>query len=91
MPSALIKLPSNMVAPSVLTLVEGNTLKLKLEGIHKINVLQAHVDQPNILMVMDVKHNARSDSWQFEFCWCDFYWQKAARSDVSTVAAWPQI
>ncbi|WP_235503866.1 MULTISPECIES: hypothetical protein [unclassified Acidovorax] len=56
-----------MVAPSVLTLVEGNTLKLKLEGIHKSNVLQAHVDQPNILTVKDAKHNARSDSWQFEF------------------------
>jgi len=67
MPSALIKLPSNMVAPSMLTLVEGNTLKLKLEGIHKSNALQARVDQLNILAAGEVKHNSRADSWHFEF------------------------
>lgn len=67
MPSALLKFTNNMTAPSVLTLVEGNTLKLKLEGIPKAYVLKTLVDQTPIVTTGDTKHNARADSWQFEF------------------------
>jgi hypothetical protein len=66
-PSALLKFTNNMTAPSVLTLVEGNTLKLKLEGIPKAYVLKTLVDQTPIVTTGDTKHNARADSWQFEF------------------------
>lgn len=53
MPSALLKFSNNMAASSVITLVEGNTLKLKLEGINKANRLQAKVDLINIVTVSD--------------------------------------
>jgi hypothetical protein len=66
-PSAPLKYTNNMLAPSAITLVEGNTLRLKLEGIPKVNVLQARVDQKHIVALNDTKHNARADSWQFEF------------------------
>ena len=66
-PSALLKFSNNMAASSVITLVEGNTLKLKLEGINKANRLQAKVDLTNIVTVSDTQHNARADSWHFEF------------------------
>jgi hypothetical protein len=36
MPTALLKYTNNMPAQSVITLVEGNVLRLKLEGVSKI-------------------------------------------------------
>ncbi len=67
MPGALLKYTNNTPVPSVLTLVEGNTLRVKLEGVSKSHPLQAKVDQANVVAVGKVVHNARADSWQFEF------------------------
>ena len=51
MPGALLKYTNNTPVPSVLTLVEGNTLRVKLEGVSKSHPLQAKVDQANVVAV----------------------------------------
>ncbi len=68
MPTYMIQYPHNAVLPCCgLTLVEGNVLRLKVEGVHKPNALSAEVDNPKVLEVGDIKNNKRSDSWHFEF------------------------
>lgn len=67
MPTAILKYTHNAPVPSVLTLVVGNTLRMKLEGVAKSYVLEAKVEQNAVVEVGDVAHNKRADSWRFEF------------------------
>ncbi|WCM88275.1 hypothetical protein [Acidovorax sp. NCPPB 3576] len=64
MPNALLKFSYNAPVPSVLTLVVGNKLRVKLEAIDKRQKLVAVSDIPHLLDVSGT-HNSRADSWAF--------------------------
>ncbi|GKT24498.1 hypothetical protein [Acidovorax sp. SUPP3334] len=64
MPNALLKFAYDDPVPSVLTLVVGNKLRVKLEAIDKRQKLVAVSDIPNLLDVSS-SHNSRADSWAF--------------------------
>ncbi|EPD39684.1 MULTISPECIES: hypothetical protein [Delftia] len=67
MPTVQIKFPHNAPVPSTLTLVEGNRLRVKIEAVAKTYKLGARIDAPSILAAQPPVHNARADSWQFDF------------------------
>jgi hypothetical protein len=67
MPTVQIKFPHNAPIPSTLTLVESNRLRVKIEAVAKTYKLGARIDAPSILAAQPPVHNARADSWQFDF------------------------
>lgn len=67
MPTVQIKFPHNAPVPSTLTLVEGNRLRVKIEAVAKTYKLGTRIDAPSILAAQPPVHNARADSWQFDF------------------------
>lgn len=67
MPTVQIKFPNNAPVPAILPLVEGNRLRVKIETVPKTYKLAAKVDAPAILEAQPPQHNARADSWQFDF------------------------
>jgi hypothetical protein len=81
MPTVQIKFPHNVPVPSNLTLVEGNRLRVKIEAVAKAYKLAARADAPAIILPQEPSHNARADSWQF-----DFTARQAGLAKISIVA-----
>lgn len=67
LPTAQLKFPNNAPVPAAITLVQGNRLRLKLEAIPKAYLLSTRTDVPSVLSPLEINHNARADSWQFNY------------------------